>query len=119
MWNIVDVRDVGEAQALMIESDVCDNGWRYQLSATDEAGELDVFQLQAHLQRLFPRIDVGGAPDEIKPIIEKYGKVYDAPRAHCDRAREELGLETHAIEDTLRETGQTMIDLGLIEPALR
>ena len=119
LWNIVDVRDVGESQALMIESDVCRNGSRYQLSATDESGELDVFQLQAHLQRLFPHVDVGGAPDEIKPIIEKHGKVWDGPRAHCDRARQELGLKTHAIEDTLRETGQTLIDLGLVEPALK
>jgi hypothetical protein len=61
---------------------------------------------------------VGGAPPELAPYLEKYGRVYDAPRAHCDRAREELGLKTHAIEDTLRETGQTLIDLGLVEPAL-
>ncbi len=115
LWNIVDVRDVGESQALMIESDVCKNGTRYQLSATDETGELDVFQLQAHLQKLFPDIKIGGAPEEIKPMIEKHGKVYDAPRAHCDKAREELGLETRSIEDTLRETGRTMIDLGLVQ----
>ncbi|GAH67413.1 unnamed protein product, partial [marine sediment metagenome] len=38
------------------------------------------------------------------------------PLAHCDKAREELGLETHSIDDTLRETGQTMIDLGLVKP---
>ena len=119
LWNIVDVRDVGESQALMIESDVCKNGSRYQLSATDESGELDVFQLQAHLLKLFPDINVGGAPDEIKPMIEKHGKVYDAPRAHCDKAREELGLQTHAIEDTLLETGKTMIALGLVKPALK
>lgn len=119
LWNIVDVRDVGESQALMIESDVCKNGWRYQLSATDESGEIDVLQLQAHLQKLFPHIDVGGPPVGIQQIIEKYGKVYQAPLAHCDKAREELGLKTHAIEDTLRETGQTMIDLGLVEPALK
>lgn len=119
LWNIVDVRDVGEAQALMLESDVCKNGWRYQLSATDESGEINVMQLQEHLQKLFPLIDVGGGPPEMEPYLEKYGQVYDAPRAHCDRAREELGLETHAIEDTLRETGQTLIDLGLVEPALK
>jgi len=119
LWNIVDVRDVGESQALMIESDVCKNGWRYQLSAMDESGELDVLQLQAHLQKLFPQIDVGGPPKQIKQIIEKYSKVYQAPLAHCDRVREELGLETHTIEDTLHETGQTMIDLGLVEPALK
>ena len=38
LWNIVDVRDVAESQVLMIESDVCRNGDRYQLSATDESG---------------------------------------------------------------------------------
>jgi nucleoside-diphosphate-sugar epimerase len=119
LWNVVDVRDVGEAQALMLESDVCRNGSRYQLSASDESGELDVFQLQAHLQRLFPHIDVGGPPEEMAAYLEKRGGVYDAPRAHCDRARQELGLKTHPIEDTLRETGQTLIDLGLVEPALK
>ena len=117
--NIVDVRDVGESQALMIESDVCKNGWRYLLSATDESGELDLLQLQAHLQELFPHIDVGGPPSEIHQIIEKYGSVYQVPLAHCDKARKELGLETHNIKDTLYETGQTLIDLGLVEPALK
>ncbi len=119
LWNIVDVRDVGESQALILESDACENGSRYQLSASDESGELDVFQLQEHLQKLFPRIEVGGAPPEMEPYLEKYGNAYDAPRAHCDKARRELGLACHAIEDTLRETGQTLIDLGLVEPALR
>ncbi len=119
LWNIVDVRDVAEAHVLAIESDVCQNGDRYQLSATDESGEIDCMQLQAHLQALFPHIDVGGAPDELKPMLEKHGKVWDAPRAHCDKARKELGLETHAVEDTLLETGQTMIDLGLVKPKLK
>lgn len=119
LWNIVDVRDVAESQVLMIESDVCKNADRYQLSATDESGEIDCMQLQEHLLKLFPLIDVGGAPDELGPILEKYGKVYDAPRAHCDKARTDLGLQTHAIEDTLRETGQTMLDLGLIEAKLK
>lgn len=119
LWNVVDVRDVGEAHALILESSVCKNGDRYQLTATDELGELDVFRLQAHLQDLFPEINVGGAPPEMKEFLEKYGQVYDAPRAHCDKARRELGLETHAIEDTLRETGRTLIELGLIEPSLR
>jgi nucleoside-diphosphate-sugar epimerase len=119
LWNIVDVRDVGEAQALMIESVACANGDRFQLSATDESGEIDVIQLQTHLQSLFPDIDVGGAPEELAPMLEKHGQVFQAPLAHCDKARSKLGLQTHAIEDTLRETGQTMIDLGLITPKHR
>jgi nucleoside-diphosphate-sugar epimerase len=118
LWNIVDVRDVADAHALAIESDICTNGDRYQLCATDESGEIDCMQLQAHLQKLFPDIDVGGAPEALKPMLEKYGKVYDAPRAHCDKARRDLGLETHAVEDTLRETAQTLIDLGFVEPKI-
>ena len=119
LWNIVDVRDVGESQALMIESNICKNGWRYQLSATDESGEIDALQLQAHLQKLFPDINVGGPPDEYYKIIEKYGAVYQSPLAQCDKAREELGLKTHTIEDTLYQTGKTMIDLELVKPAYK
>lgn len=119
IWNIVDVRDVGESQALMLENDVCKNGWRYMLSATDESGELDVFELQDHLQKLFPNYKIGGAPDEIKPIIEKYGAVFQSPLARCDKVRKELGLKTHSIDDTLRETGETMINLGLVKPVLK
>jgi nucleoside-diphosphate-sugar epimerase len=119
LWNVVDVRDVGAAQALILESEVCKNGGRYQLCATDASGELTVFQLQEHLQRLFPDIEVGGAPPEMDAYLEKHGKIYESPRAHCDRARADLGLETTPIEDTLRTTGETLISLGLIEPALR
>jgi len=119
LWNIVDVRDVGESEALMIESDVCGNGSRYMLCATDDSGEITAMQLHDHLQALFPHIDVGGVLPEYEAMVEKYGAPYDAPRAHCDKARGELGLQTQAIEDTLRTTGETMIALGLVEPKLK
>eukprot|EP00747_Dinoflagellata_sp_TGD_P167643 gnl/TRDRNA2_/TRDRNA2_192382_c0_seq1.p1 gnl/TRDRNA2_/TRDRNA2_192382_c0~~gnl/TRDRNA2_/TRDRNA2_192382_c0_seq1.p1 ORF type:complete len:383 (+),score=73.12 gnl/TRDRNA2_/TRDRNA2_192382_c0_seq1:62-1210(+) len=108
LWNIVDVRDVAEAHALAAESMNCRNGARYQLTATDDSGELNVFQLQTKLMRLFPDIHIGGAPDDVK-------RVYDGPRAHCNLARAELGLRTHHIDDTLKTTGDTMLKLGLIK----
>jgi nucleoside-diphosphate-sugar epimerase len=117
LWNIVDVRDVGQAEALILESSACKNGSRYQLGASNDSGEINVLQLQAHLLNFFPDIDVGGAPDEVDAYLAKYKQFFDAPRAHCDLARAELGLRTHKIEDTLRETGATLIDLGLVEPA--
>jgi nucleoside-diphosphate-sugar epimerase len=119
LWNIVDVRDVGEAQALIIESERCRNGARYQLTATDPSGELNVVELQAHLARLFPHIAVGGPSKEYDELIRKYGKPFDSPRAYSDLARHELGLQTHAVDDTLFETGRTMIELGLVKPALK
>ncbi len=119
LWNTVDVRDVGEAEALMIESDVCQNGSRYMLCATDDSGEMTAMELHDHLQALFPHIEVGGVLPEYDEMIAKHGKPYDAPRAHCDKARSELGLRTHDIRETLRTTGETMIELGLVTPRLR
>ena len=46
-------------------------------------------------------------------------RVHDGPRGHCDLARAELALSTHHIDDTLKSTGDTMIKLGLIEPAYK
>lgn len=119
LWNIVDVRDVGEAHALAIQSGQCRNGGRYLLTAADRSGELNALELQAHLARLFPHIHVGGAPDGYAEMLAKQGGPYDAPRAYCDLARRELGLKTHAIDDTLFETGRTMIEFGLVQPAFK
>jgi nucleoside-diphosphate-sugar epimerase len=116
LWNVVDVRDVGEAQACILESDVCRTGDRYQLTASDESGELSAAALQAHLSALFPDYEVGGPPVGYAAMVEKHGRPYDAPRAHCDKARRDLRLHTHRVDDTLYETGRTMIELGLVHP---
>ena len=116
LWNIVDVRDVAESQALMLESDVCKNGDRYQLSATDSGGELGVLEIKAHLESLYPQYEIGSPPEEIHAIIEKHGQVFQSPLAHCDKARTELGLQTHPIKETLRDTAESLIRLDLVEP---
>jgi nucleoside-diphosphate-sugar epimerase len=117
LWNVVDVRDVAQAQLLIAENSECRNGTRYQLTATDASGELNVHELQAHMLKLFPDIACGGAPDAMAEYIERRGSIFDVPRAHCDKARAELGLQTHSIEDTLRDTGKSLMDLALIQPA--
>lgn len=119
LWNIVDVRDVAEAEALVIMSENVKDGSRYQLTATDPRGEINVHQLQTHLQNLFPNISIGGTPPEYDEFIQRRGSIHNGPRAYSRKAIVELGLQTHVIEDTLRETGQTMIDLGLCEPAYK
>ena len=116
LWNIVDVRDVAESQVLMLESDVCKNGDRYQLSATDSAGELGVLEIKAHLESLYPQYVIGSPPEEIHAIIEKHGQVFQSPLAYCDKARTELGLQTHPIKETLHDTAESLIRLGLVEP---
>ncbi|MCY3883711.1 MAG: NAD-dependent epimerase/dehydratase family protein [Gammaproteobacteria bacterium] len=115
LWNIVDVRDVAEAHALVCESENVEAGSRYQLTATDRSGELNVDELQNHLQELFPNLNVGGRPPEMAAFLERRS-IHDGPRAYCTKAMSDLDLTTHSIRDTLRTTGETMMELGLCNP---
>ncbi len=110
-WNIIDVRDIAEAQRLCAESDVATNGSRYMMVATDESGEPRMRELLALLGELFPDIDIAG---DYKPLPST-----TRLRAKCTKAIEELGLKTHDVRDTLKETGRTLIELGCIEPAVK
>ena len=117
LWNVVDVRDVGEAHALVCLSDNVLPSSRYQLTATDQNGELNVDELQDHLQQLFPELKVGGRPEAMAEFLERRGAIHDGPRAYCTKAIRDLGLETHSIEDTLKQTAESMIALGLCNRA--
>ena len=116
LWNIVDVRDVGEAEARVVESDAAKATSRYQLTATDQRGELNVDELQNHLQNLFPSLNVGGRPAEMAEFLERRGHIHDGPRAYCTKAINDVGLQTYPIEDTLQATGETMMALELCNP---
>lgn len=115
LWNIVDVRDVAEAHLLVCESENVKAGSRYQLTATDRSGELNVDELQNHLSKQFPNLTVGGRPSKMAEFLERRS-IHDGPRAYCTKAINDLGLETQPIEDTLRTTGETMLELGLCNP---
>ena len=39
---------------------------------------------------------------------------YDSPRSYCTKAIKDLGLSTYSIEDTLKETGESYIKIGLL-----
>ena len=105
-WNIIDVRDIAEAQRLAVESDVATNASRYCLTAKDESGEPTGEEFLDMLQALFSDHNVcGGYRPE--PTGERF-------RCRCTKAINELGLEPHSIEDTLRDTGNSLIELGCV-----
>jgi len=109
LWNIIDVRDIAEAQRLLVTSTKAQNGSRYMLSATDGSGELTVQELIDTLGELYPDIDVAG--DYSPPPTP------DQPHAKCTKAINDLGLKTHTVLETLKDTGDSLIALGIIEPA--
>ena len=48
--------------------------------------------------------------DNGKPVKD----TYDSPRSYCTKAIEELGLSTYSIEETLKETGDSYKEIGLL-----
>ena len=112
LWNNVDVRDTARAHRLCAESTVAKNGSRYILAAADRSGELFTWQMQARLKELFPAVSEAGGEemDGDSPAQS----TYDSPRSYCLLAKQELGLATYSIEDTLKATGDSYFALGLL-----
>lgn len=112
LWNNVDVRDVARAHRLCAESTIAANGSRYILAATDRSGELFTWQLQARLRELFPNVaEIGG--EEMEGGTPSQA-TYDSPRAYSLLARQELGLQTYPIDESIRATGESYFRLGLL-----
>ena len=112
LWNAADVRDVARAHRLGIETTIGSNGSRYIMAAADRSGEMYTWQLQALLESMYPMVDeIGGEPMvEDMPVKP----TYDAPRAYCLLAMQELGLEPFDIETTIRDTVDSYYSLGII-----
>mmetsp|Transcript_52514 Transcript_52514/g.168381 ORF Transcript_52514/g.168381 Transcript_52514/m.168381 type:complete len:374 (+) Transcript_52514:16-1137(+) len=109
LWNITDVRDVAEAQRRMAESSKAVNGSRYMaVSPGDGSGEVTARELIDALRRLFPRAStIGGS----KPVTPDR----NSPRAKCKLAESELGLRCHIVNDTLKDTIDSLEALGAME----
>ena len=106
-WNIVDVRDVAEAQRLIAESPDNSNGERYNLVATDESGMISQQELQAILQKLYPGIGIGG--------IYRDGRTFRSPVAVLEKAVSQLGLKPHTVEQSIRDNADSLLIWGLVK----
>ena len=107
LWNIVDVRDVAEAQRLIAECPDNHNGERYNLVATDETGMILQEEIQAHLQRMYPGFGIAGNYTE--------GKI-DRWKAVLQKVITQLGLKPHTVEQSIQDTADSLLSLGLVEP---
>ena len=77
-----------------------------------KATNVSLSEVQAKLKELFNDIEhIGGEEmNNGKPMKD----TYDSPRSYCTKAIEDLGLSTYSIEDTLRDTGNSYVKLGLL-----
>lgn len=107
-WNIVDVRDVAEAQRLIAECPINENGDRYNLVATDESGFMPQDDLQAMLKRMYPNVAVAGN--------YRAGPCYRSPVAFLEKVVSQLKLRPHTAEQAVRDNAESLLAWGLIKP---
>jgi len=109
-WNIVDVRDVAEAQVLIAENTENSNGQRYNLVATDESGLINQEMLQTILQDLYPGLAIAGNSKE--------GATFRSPVAVLEKCVTQLGLKPYSVVDAIRDNADSLLQWGLVKPRL-
>lgn len=107
LWNIIDVRDVAETQRLIAECPDNRNGERYNLVATDDSGLIPQEEVQAILRKLYPGIGIGGNTKE--------GNTFRSPICKLQKPITQLGLEPHAVIDTIRDNADSLLKWGLVK----
>jgi nucleoside-diphosphate-sugar epimerase len=106
-WNIVDVRDVAEAQRLIAECPDNSNGQRYNLVATDESGLIPQSEVQAHLQKLFPGKGIAGNYRE--------GELRRGPVAVLEKCITQLGLKPHSPVQSIMDNAYSLLAWELVQ----
>lgn len=106
-WNIVDVRDVAEAQRLIAECPDNTNGERYNLVAADESGLLTQAEVQDILRRLYPGVGIGGN--------HRDGRMLRIPVAVLQKVVTQLGLKPHSVEASIRDNADSLLAWGLVK----
>lgn len=108
MWNIVDVRDVAEAQRLIAECKVNHNGERYCLVATDEGGLKTQEEVQAVLKQHYPGYAIAGSRSQ--------GRTFRSPVCFLEKCVTQLHMTPHTPEEALIDNADSLIAMGLVTP---
>ena len=109
MYSIIDTRDIATCARLSAESTKVTNGTRFLMVGTRGTSPIRVKDVQKMLQKMYPEVQVAG---------EKEGEFRASAMAgDTALARSLLGMEFHSLEDTLRATVDSAIEMGYIKPA--
>ena len=107
MWNIIDVRDVAEAQRLMAECETNANGDRYNLVCKDETGLLLQEEIQDVLRGYYPGIGIGGNYRD--------GATRRGPVAFLEKVVTQLKLEPYTARQSIKDNADSLLAWGLVQ----
>jgi len=117
-WMTVDVRDVAEAQILLADSSTVPSGRRFLLANTAKVWPEDIGK---HINGLYPSFAAATsvqACDDKNPL-QPVSPVWDTVQVRNDRVREAIGLSFRSFEESLKDTVDSLIALGGLQPRLR
>jgi len=113
-WMLVDARDVAEAEIRLAESSEIQSGERFMLTSGDM---IYAEHIGPRIMELFPKYDCATtvAPGLAKKVVrsEPY---WIRVQMRNDKVRKATGLAFHTFDDTMRDTVESLVKVGGVQP---
>lgn len=124
-YNIIDVRDLVRAHRLAAEADIdhaeTAGGPRYLMHGTGGLSSLLLSEgVVDVIRKFYPAFKLGSPQSPPSREGQEGGGKPAAPKVvnDCKKAKSVLGATIRPVEDTIRATVETAIELGVIQPSL-
>ena len=114
-YNIVDVRDVAEAQLRIAESDAVSNGDRYILVCHGDDGYINLAEVKKVLQAHFPGKGIGTGLQQMKSgeWVESSNSG-GTPPAVLEKCITQLGMTPIPPAQSLIDNAESLVSMGLV-----
>jgi len=129
--NFVDVRDVAAAHAAAVERAAALDGRRYVLVNDDTKASIDTLALGPVAEAACPQYEIAAVPlvppwklalarvaaKFVPSVLTEFeSRMADARCTYAnDRAKKDLGVAFRGLEDTVRDTVESMVGQGLVK----
>ena len=115
-YNIVDVRDVAEAQLRIAESSVVQNGDRYSLVCHGDDGYINLNEVATILRKLFPGKGIGSGiyRDRKTKQWKESGRELGSAPCVLEKCITQLGMTPIEPVQTLLDNALSQISMGLV-----
>ena len=114
-YNIIDVRDVAEAQLRIAESSVVSNGDRYNLVCHSDDGFLHINEVANILRKRFPGKGIGSGIFRTKRgDWQESTRVGGAPPAVLEKCITQLGMTPIPPTQSIIDNAESQLAMGLV-----
>lgn len=117
-WMLVDARDVAEAEILLAESKLVESGQRFLLSSGDK---IQAEHIGERIMELYPTWDCATTvtPGPGAKKVVRNEPMWIRVNLRNERTTKAVGMHWHSFDDTMRDTVDTLVKVGGIQPRLK